>query len=56
MKIEVARDVHRGIIGIPEDATNAEVMQLRLGACLTDDGDIFCLDCNEWNERCTCLS
>ena len=55
MKLDVARAIHSGEMQIPDDATVAEMMQLRLGACLTDEGEIFCLDCNNWNESCTCI-
>jgi hypothetical protein len=54
MKIEVARAILDGIIKMPEDATVGEVMQLSMGSCLTDDGDIFCLECNQPNEFCSC--
>jgi hypothetical protein len=54
MKLEVARLINEGQMEVPEDATFAEVMQLSMGACLTDEGDIWCLTCNQPNECCIC--
>ena len=53
MDIKVAEDFYfRGIT--PEDATVAEQLQLCMGACLTDEGDIVCLRCGRPNECCEC--
>lgn len=39
---------------IPIDISIAEGMQLMMGACLTDDGNIICLRCGLPNECCQC--
>lgn len=56
MQIETARKMQEGEIRpeIGENCTLGEALQLAMGACLTDEGDIFCLECNKPNECCTC--
>jgi hypothetical protein len=54
MKIEEAREVYEGKSPAPADATLGEMIQLLMGACLEDDGNIFCLRCNLPNECCHC--
>jgi MoaA/NifB/PqqE/SkfB family radical SAM enzyme len=34
--------------------TDEEALQLIMGACLTDEGDIVCLKCGYLNECCSC--
>ena len=34
--------------------TREEALMLLMGACLTDEGDIICLECNLPNECCNC--
>ena len=55
MKIEVARQIWEGKLKLEDiKSTAGERMQLLMGACLTDDGNIWCLKCNQPNEYCTC--
>ena len=53
MRIEDAYEITEGR-GLVEDISVAEGMQLMMGACLTDDGDIICLKCGRPNECCQC--
>ena len=55
MKIETAYEISEGRKIFEEvDANLGEMIMLSMGACLTDDGDIWCLQCNSPNECCKC--
>ena len=53
MKLENAYRITEGK-GQVENINIAEGLQLMMGACLTDDGDIICLKCRLPNECCLC--
>lgn len=53
MELEDAHAIIEGR-GQVENISVAEGMQLMMGACLTDDGDIICLKCGLPNECCLC--
>jgi hypothetical protein len=53
MELEDAYTIIEGR-GRVEDISVAEGMQLMMGACLTDDGNIICLKCGLPNECCLC--
>ncbi len=56
MKLDDAYDLVTGKKRIEdiEGVTTGEVLQLLMGACLTDEDDIVCLKCSLLNECCTC--
>jgi len=55
MELEMARDIMTGkkLIDIL-NTTKEEAVMLLMGACLTDEGDIICLECSLPNECCKC--
>lgn len=56
MNLNIAYDIVNGDARV-EDVANAsegELIQLLMGACLTDEGDIVCLECGLPNECCRC--
>jgi hypothetical protein len=57
MKKEIAQKLLDGEISesdLEKPITDQERAQLGMGACLTDDGDIWCMMCNKPNECCEC--
>lgn len=54
MKTQTAAEILAG--QRPPEGTPAELMQLAMNACLTDDGDIVCMQCGRPNECCECGS
>lgn len=54
MDIDVARQIYFGGVPVPPETTDGEFLQLAAGACLLDNGDIWCLTCDSPNECCTC--
>ena len=54
MKVEDALKAIDGEGVSLSDCSIGELLQLAMGACLTDDGDIWCCICNKPNECCTC--
>ena len=56
MQIKIAYKMINGEMRpeIGENCTFGEALQLAMGACLEDDGNIWCLECNSPNECCTC--
>lgn len=56
MNIETAEKIYGGEI-IPtefDDYSVGELIQIALGGCLLDDGNIVCLECGLFNECCEC--
>jgi hypothetical protein len=39
---------------MPPEISIEEMLQLAMGACLLDNGDIWCLNCDRPNECCIC--
>lgn len=55
MKKEVAYNFFKtGKLPKEPEPTIPEVMQLMLGACRMDNGDIWCCQCHKPNECCEC--
>ncbi len=56
MELDIAYDIVTGKARLEDniDITDAEAIQLLMGACLTDEGDIICLKCGLANECCKC--
>lgn len=55
MDLQTANAIYDGVIPPDDTATQGELLQLMMGSCLLDNGDIWCLVCNRPNECCTCL-
>jgi hypothetical protein len=53
MKIRIAQKFYNGGV-IHSKASTGELIQLMMGACLTNDGNIVCLICGKPNECCEC--
>jgi hypothetical protein len=53
MDIETARQIRMGFPP-PAEATLAELLQVSMGGCLLDNGDLWCIKCNHPNECCIC--
>ena len=55
MELETARDIMTGKRLMDSvNTTREEAIMLLMGACLTDEGDIICLQCSLPNECCEC--
>lgn len=55
MDLNTARNILTGKIILNSSMyTLSELLMLSLNACLTDEGDIICLECNRPNECCEC--
>ena len=56
MDLNVAYDIVNGNARFEDfvNITDEEALQLIMGACLTDEGDIICLKCGFLNECCNC--
>jgi hypothetical protein len=57
MKKELARKLLSGelhVSDLEKPMSIAESTALGMGACLTDDGDLWCMMCNKPNECCEC--
>jgi len=56
MDLNVAYDIVTGNARLEDvvNITDGEALQLLMGACLTDEGDIVCLKCGNFNECCRC--
>jgi hypothetical protein len=56
MQLQTAYDMEAGKIRpeIGENCTMPEAIQLAMGVCLTDEGDVICLKCGRPNECCHC--
>jgi len=55
MELSLAHDVVTGKNIIEAiTITREESLMLLMGACLTDEGDIVCLECGFQNECCIC--
>lgn len=57
MKLKNAQAIRNGkktVEDLDTKTTIPELVQLMMGACLTDDGTIICLKCGLPNECCSC--
>ncbi len=56
MKIDDAEKIMVGEeSNMPIDSFSmGELLQVAMGACLMDNGDIYCCLCNKLNECCVC--
>ena len=57
MDLNLAYDIMSGNARVEDvvNITDGEALQLLMGACLTNEGDIVCLRCGLLNECCRCM-